>query len=243
MFDANRRGFFESCTQFIRIDGCHLKGLYNGVLLTAVSIYANYSIYPLALYVVESENTESWVFYMERLYEQLGCNGGEGLCFMSDRQKGILKALDRVFLAFLRRYYCSHICANFKEKFPGLLLKFSFWKACRASNSIDFHNHMPELHSISSMAHHWLMQIPIGCWAKYTFPTHTKCSHVTNNMTESFNNWINNFRGMPIVRMLEEIRRKVMVLVYKRYQQALTWQDKLPPLVRRRIVVGREEST
>lgn len=48
---------------------------------------------------------------------------------------------------------------------------------------------------------------------------------------------------MPIVRMLEEIRRKVMVLVYKRYQQAITWQDKLLPLVRRRIVVGREEST
>lgn len=62
MFDANRREFFESCRKFIRIDGCHLKGLYNGVLLTAVSIYANYSIYPLALCVVESENTESWVF-------------------------------------------------------------------------------------------------------------------------------------------------------------------------------------
>lgn len=163
MFDANRRGFFEGCKQFIGIDGCHLKGLYKGVLLTTVSIDANYGIYPLALCVVESENTESWVYFMERLYEQVGYNGGEGLCFMSDRQKGILKAFDRVFPASLRRYCCRHIYANFKEKFPGLLFKFTFWKARRAANSVEFHKHMAELYNISSTAHHWLMQIPVGC--------------------------------------------------------------------------------
>lgn len=101
---------------------------------------------------------------------------------------------------------------------------------------------MSELYNISPVAHHWLMQIPVGCWAKHMFHTHTKCSHVTNNMTKYFNNWINNFKGMPIMRMLEEIRRKIMVLIHKRHQQAVIWQDELPPLVRRRIVEGREES-
>ncbi|KAH9649506.1 SWIM-type domain-containing protein [Citrus sinensis] len=149
-----RKGFFEGCRQFIGVDGCHLKGLYKGVLLSAVSVDANYGIYPLAMCVVDNENTESWTYFMEKLYEQIGCNGGEGLCFMSDRQKGILNALERVF--------------------P---------------------------HALKS-----------------------------------------NFRGMPIVRMLEEIRRKIMILIHKRYEQANTWQDELPPLVRRKVIEARVES-
>ena len=71
---------------------------------------------------------------------------------------------------------------------------------------------------------------------------HTKCSHVTNNMSESFNKWINNFRGLPIVRMVEEIRRKVMNLIHRRYEQAVMCQDELPPQVRRRILAGRVKS-
>ena len=45
---------------------------------------------------------------------------------MSDRQKGILNALDNVFPHGLKRYYCRHIYANFKETFPGVLLKKPF---------------------------------------------------------------------------------------------------------------------
>ena len=88
MFDVNRRGFFEGCRQlFIGLDGCHLKGLYKGVLLSAVSIDANNGIYPLAMCVVESENTDSWVYFMDKLYEQIGYYDGSGLCFMSDNFK------------------------------------------------------------------------------------------------------------------------------------------------------------
>ncbi|KAH9802199.1 SWIM-type domain-containing protein [Citrus sinensis] len=235
-----RRGFFGGCRQFIGIDGCFLKGPYKGVLLSAVSVDANYGIYPLAVCVVENENTESWVYFLEKLYEQIGCNYGEGLCFMSDRQKGILNALDKVFPHALKRYCCRHIYANFKEKFPGVLLKKPFWQACRSANVSDFRRHMAELNEISPAGHDWLMQIPVVCWAKHCFPAHTKSNHVTNNMSESFNNWIKNYRGMSILRMLEEIRRKLMTLIHTRQQEVLAWQDELPPVVRRRVTREKE---
>ncbi|KAH9671509.1 SWIM-type domain-containing protein [Citrus sinensis] len=239
-FDASRRGFFGGCRQFIGIDGCFLKGPYKGVLLSAVSVDANYGIYPLAVCVVENENTESWVYFLEKLYEQIGCNYGEGLCFISDRQKGILNALDKVFPHALKRYCCRHIYANFKEKFLGVLLKKPFWQACRIANVSYFRRHMAELNEISPAGHDWLMQIPVVCWAKHCFPAHTKSNHVTNNMSESFNNWIKNYRGMPILRMLEEIRRKLMTLIHTRQQEVLAWQDKLPPVVRRRVTREKE---
>ena len=76
---------------------------------------------------------------------------------MSDRHKGILNALDKVFPQTLKRYYCRHIYANFKEKFPSVLLKKPFSQACRNANVSDFRRHMAELNEISPVVHDWLM--------------------------------------------------------------------------------------
>ncbi|KAH9781137.1 SWIM-type domain-containing protein [Citrus sinensis] len=199
-FDSSRRGFFEGCRPMIGVDGCHLKGPYRGVLLTAVSIDANYGIYPLAMCVAETENNDSWQYFMDKLYDQVGCNSGEGLCFISDRQKGVLNALDRIFPLSLKRYCCRHIYANFKQKFLGLLLKKVFWRACRSLNAANFNSHMEELKTI------------------------------------------NPERGLPIVRMFEEIRRKTMRLIHRRHEAALGWNNELPPVVRRKVIKGREEA-
>lgn len=49
-----------------------------------MSIDTNYEIYPLVIFVVETDNNESLQYYMEKLYDQLGCNGSESLCFIND---------------------------------------------------------------------------------------------------------------------------------------------------------------
>lgn len=107
------RVFLGGCSQFVELDACFLKRLCKGVLLFAVSIDANYEIYPLVVCTVENENKESWVCFIERLYEQIGYNDRSDLYFMSDRQKGILNALEKVFLQALKRYCCRHIYGNF----------------------------------------------------------------------------------------------------------------------------------
>ncbi|KAK8681383.1 hypothetical protein V6N13_053787 [Hibiscus sabdariffa] len=57
---ACKDGFKACCRPIISIDGCFLKGHFQGYLLAAVGIDANDCIYPLAYVVVESENTSSW---------------------------------------------------------------------------------------------------------------------------------------------------------------------------------------
>ena len=76
---------------------------------------------------------------------------------MSDRQKGVLNAIDRVFSNVIKRYYCRHIYANFKQKFPGTLLKKVFWRACRSPNYSEFNENIEELKKISDAGHQWLM--------------------------------------------------------------------------------------
>lgn len=95
-------------------DGRFPKGPYKGVLLFIVSIGAIYGIYLLAACVVKNKNTESWVYFMEKLYEQINCNNREDLYCMSNQLKGILNTLKRVFPQNLKRYCCKHIYANLK---------------------------------------------------------------------------------------------------------------------------------
>ncbi|XP_015386640.2 uncharacterized protein LOC107177409 [Citrus sinensis] len=59
-FPAQKNAFLNGCRPFIGIDGCHLKGKYGGVLLAAIATDANKGIVPLAVFVCEIENIETW---------------------------------------------------------------------------------------------------------------------------------------------------------------------------------------
>ncbi|GFS35272.1 hypothetical protein Acr_00g0038740 [Actinidia rufa] len=49
-----------------------------------------------------------------------------------------------------------------------------------------------------------------------------KSDHVTNNLVESFNHWIENARGKPVL-VLANIRTKLMEKLHNRFEQACTW--------------------
>jgi hypothetical protein len=57
--EACKRGFLE-CRPIIFIDGCHVKTRYRGQLLCAVGIDPNDFIFPIAIVVVEVEDTDNW---------------------------------------------------------------------------------------------------------------------------------------------------------------------------------------
>ena len=59
-FGAMKRGLLRGCRSFIGFDGCHLKGPYGGVLLSAVALDGNNGLFPVAFAVVESETKDNW---------------------------------------------------------------------------------------------------------------------------------------------------------------------------------------
>ena len=66
-YEGVRRGFLDGCRPFLGLDGCHLKGPYKGILLFAIGVDANLQFYPLAYGIVESENNETWKWFIEQL--------------------------------------------------------------------------------------------------------------------------------------------------------------------------------
>ncbi|XP_065855437.1 uncharacterized protein [Euphorbia lathyris] len=80
-------GWKTGCRPIVCIDGCWLKGTYGGQLLTAVGIDPNDCIYPIAWGIVLTESTDTWMWFLENLSNDLDLHYGKDITFMSDRQK------------------------------------------------------------------------------------------------------------------------------------------------------------
>ena len=83
--EALIKAFFISCRRIIGLDGCFLKGIFGGQMLSAMSRDGNYNIYPLAQAMVELENKDSWNWFMDLLKNDLGETRNTKWTFMSDR--------------------------------------------------------------------------------------------------------------------------------------------------------------
>ncbi|XP_058742412.1 uncharacterized protein LOC131614892 [Vicia villosa] len=78
---------FKLSRHFIGLDGCFLKGLCGGQILASIGRDPNDQMLPIAFAVVESENKDSWTWFLELLIDDLG---GREECltytFISDQQ-------------------------------------------------------------------------------------------------------------------------------------------------------------
>ncbi|KAE8654652.1 hypothetical protein F3Y22_tig00117048pilonHSYRG01383 [Hibiscus syriacus] len=81
MIQAYKEEFKAGCRRIISLDGCFLKGYYDGYLLEEVGIDANGGIYPIAYTVVESENQYSWLWFLEILGRDLDIDNSYGWCW------------------------------------------------------------------------------------------------------------------------------------------------------------------
>ncbi|XP_073050537.1 uncharacterized protein [Primulina eburnea] len=155
-FVAQREGFVNGCRPFIGVDGCVLKNPFGGQLLCAVTLDANSSIFPIAVMISEGENQDSWEYFLDCLHWHLGDE--RYLTFMSDRQKGLINAIKKIYPNAKHRYCAWHRYNNFKSLFPGPKFRNKFWAAVKATNVFDFKDIMDEIKQENTAAWNWLMQ-------------------------------------------------------------------------------------
>ncbi|KAH9702968.1 SWIM-type domain-containing protein [Citrus sinensis] len=135
-FPAQINALHNGCKPYIELDGCHLKSKYCGVLLSVVSMDANNGIVPLVIAMYEIENTETWTWFLEILHSYFD-NGSYQITFCSDRQKGLLGAIENTWPTAFHRSYARHIYSNFSKDHPGVTLRNLFWRAVSSTNKFD----------------------------------------------------------------------------------------------------------
>ncbi|KAG8376081.1 hypothetical protein BUALT_Bualt09G0026400 [Buddleja alternifolia] len=149
------------CGPIIGVDGCHLKGPYKGVLLTAVSVDPNNNIYPIACVVVAKECTDTWNWFFTIFKIDVNIENDSDYTFMSDKQKGLIIAFQQVFPNSHHRFCVRHLHSNFKiAGFRGLAFKDAFWKAAKATTPNEFSRKMDEMRALIDEDADWFNDKP-----------------------------------------------------------------------------------
>ncbi|XP_019264462.1 PREDICTED: uncharacterized protein LOC109242090 [Nicotiana attenuata] len=201
-------GFKSGLRPFIGLDGTFLKGKAKGQLLVVVALDSMNHFYPIAWAVVDKETKVTWTWFLTLLNNSLDLKLGEGYTFMSDMQKGLIEAVQAVLPDAHHRYCVRHIEANCYEE--------------------DFKDQLKNLGEVDEKAAEDLLRYPPQSWCRTYFDTVCKNQQVDNNLTESFNSWILEARHKTIIRMLEDIRVKVMNLL-REQSEVLTWTENVSP--------------
>ncbi|KAG8362987.1 hypothetical protein BUALT_BualtUnG0016300 [Buddleja alternifolia] len=67
-----KEGLLDGCRPIIGLDGCFLKGLYKGQLLTAVGRDENDNLVPIVYAMVEVEKFDTWEWFLNLLLRDIG---------------------------------------------------------------------------------------------------------------------------------------------------------------------------
>ncbi|XP_044454122.1 uncharacterized protein [Triticum aestivum] len=240
-----REGFLQGCRPFIGIDGCFIKLTTGAQILAATGRDGNNNIYPLAFGIVGQEDKANWCWFLHQLKICLGGEVGQygPYTIMSDRQKGLLYAVNRVFPNSHQRFCLRHIYANFQNAgFRGEDLKKCMDNASYAYNEHKFNKAMDDLKAESVEAWQWLSAIPKKTWARHAFDTNSKTDLVVNNLSEVFNKYILDHRKKPIRTMCDGIKDKQMVRWHRNRESGREARWEITPHYSEKLEIEKERA-
>jgi hypothetical protein len=136
------------------------------------------------------------------------------------------------------QFCVRHLYANYKDSgHHDLALKDKLWVVVAAYTEVEFHKQMDELNLISNDAYNYLMKIDQSLWSRAWFNTSPKCDLLVNNLCECFNAYILKARDLPIISVLEFIRKKLM----KKYQAKRDGIRTMTGMLCPRVIVKLDE--
>ncbi|XP_071728105.1 uncharacterized protein [Rutidosis leptorrhynchoides] len=207
---ACKRGFRAIGRDLLGVDGAFMKEPASGHLLTAVGLDSNNGIYHVAYAIVESECYDSWCWFLELVASDLELDEMCNFTFISDRQKGLVSAVAKVFPVAEHRFCLRHIHENMKKNWRGVAYKNHLWACATATTVPQFEKKMALLKEFSEPAYVYLSKIPPAQWARSHFTGRALSDILLNNICEVLNRWLCEARDKPIITALEYIRQYLM---------------------------------
>ncbi|CAD6343218.1 unnamed protein product [Miscanthus lutarioriparius] len=235
-FNASIFGFVNACRPLIGLDRTLLKNKYLGTLFLATGFDGDGALFPLAFGVVDEETDDNWVWFLSELHELLEKNTENmpRLTILSDRRKGITDGVEFNFPTAFHGYCMRHVSETFKKEFNNPVLVNLLWEAAHALTVIEFETKLLEIEDTSPEAVVWIRHLPPRLWATAYFEG-IRYGHLTANITESLNSWILDASGLPIIQMMECIRRQLMTWFNERREASMQWNTILVPAAERRV--------
>ncbi|XP_076925865.1 uncharacterized protein LOC143588842 [Bidens hawaiensis] len=215
------------------LDWCFMKGPFPGHILTAVGIDANNGIYPVAYSLMEAEATASWTWFLECLGNDLDLYSNGNFTFITDMQKGIIPAIQKVFPSAEHMYCLRRIHENTNPRWRGVTHKNMFQKCAFATTPQEFERCMKAKLTTDKSLHNWLKEIPPKHWSRAYFSVRPRCDVLLNNLCEVFNRQLVIARDKPIITCLDYIMKYMMRRMVAVHKIIAKCQGPLTPVATR----------
>jgi hypothetical protein len=218
MFGAVRATL--SCLRpFYALDGTHTRSRYNLTLLLAVGIDAEDRVHPLAFALVPIENEQWWSWFCTHLIDAFEDDLPSEYVIISDRDKGLLNAVQSKLLGAYHAMCCQHIAENIHKKY-GRDHKATFWQIARAPCESSFNIAIQALRQDSPQVEEYLQSIGYETFAFARFPR-PRFGHDTSNIVESVNSIWRDIRELPPLQLLNGIYQWTLTTIYERQREPL----------------------
>ncbi|KAL0434911.1 UNVERIFIED_CONTAM: hypothetical protein Sradi_0199000 [Sesamum radiatum] len=196
---------FQFCRNVISVDGTHLYTKYRHKMLIAAAMDGNQQVLPLAFAIVDDESTSSWKWFLTLLSRHV-IRGRRGVCLISDRHPGIIKAVregsDFVSPHGAHRYCLRHVCSNFNTHYKNVILKDLCWRAGSEYQIRKFNRIMEEIKSQNVAAFEFLDKINKEKWTA-SHDGGWRTGILTTNMSECINGVLKGARRLPLTAIVE----------------------------------------
>lgn len=87
---------------------------------------------------------------------------------MSDKQKSLIAAVQKVFPDAEHRFCVRHLYQNFHKLHKGQTLKNNLWAIARSTTVEAYTNNMEKMRVDSQDAYNWVAKVPPRTWLKHS---------------------------------------------------------------------------
>lgn len=230
---ASLCGFQNGCRPLIFLDTVNIKSKYQSDLLTATALDGNDAIFPVAFGIVDAVNDDNWHWFLLQLKSALSTC--QPITFVADRLMRLKPSILMIFENSFHSYCIHHLSEELKRDLKGSyteevvgVIVAHLYDAAQAPTLDGFRKSIDSIKNISTEAFEWILRSEPENWANALFEG-ARYNHMTSHVAESFYSWVGEPPELPIVQIIDSIRRKIMELMYTRRMDSNQWLTKLTP--------------
>lgn len=223
---------FEYCLPILSLDACHSVAS-DCVFLLASSLSGADKMVPIAIGIAPAENEKYWREFILNLKQALKLDIPRDIVVFSDREKGLLNAVEELLPECSHAFCVFHIEKNVKVKFKTDSSKV-LWKLSKCFSKELFAEILLSIRDASVELYQYLEKIPPEKWARSHFPK-ARYGHVTSNLAESANSWLQSVRSKIIFYALIEYVQLVSEHFVSKRSDIVKCSWVVPPKILRTI--------
>lgn len=130
----------------------------------------------------------------------------EGLTICADCGQAVMHGVSTIFPFAEHRECMWHLVQNFKKRYSGKVFEDHLWASSYSWSPYMFELHYQVMAAAKPEAMKYLQLEHKKIWTRSQFNTLSKVDYVTNNLAESFNNWIKGEKAKNLDDSLDTIR-------------------------------------